>query len=123
MVARWGWAEGPAYFPAGRYLVWSDIPNDRMLRYDEVGETVGPFRAPAGYTNPVFSVSGNRGACDATAQTDTVPTVSPDAGVVYTWDGSQYHYNWSTKGLKAGEYRLYATLADGTMPYVDICLS
>ena len=29
------WAEGPAYFPAGRYLVWSDIPNDRMLRYDE----------------------------------------------------------------------------------------
>jgi gluconolactonase len=25
------WAEGPAYFPAGRYLVWSDIPNDRML--------------------------------------------------------------------------------------------
>ncbi|MCD6034027.1 MAG: gluconolactonase [Thermomicrobiales bacterium] len=26
------WAEGPAYFPAGRYLVWSDIPNDRMLR-------------------------------------------------------------------------------------------
>ena len=29
------WAEGPAYFPAHRALVWSDIPNDRMLRYDE----------------------------------------------------------------------------------------
>ena len=29
------WAEGPAYFPAGRYLVWRDIPNDRMLRWDE----------------------------------------------------------------------------------------
>ena len=29
------WAEGPAYFAAGRYLVWSDIPNNRMLRYDE----------------------------------------------------------------------------------------
>jgi gluconolactonase len=27
------WAEGPAYFAAGRYLVWSDIPNDRMLRW------------------------------------------------------------------------------------------
>ena len=26
------WAEGPACFPAGRYLVWSDIPNDRMMR-------------------------------------------------------------------------------------------
>ena len=34
------WAEGPAWFPAGRYLVWSDIPNDRMLRWDELsGET------------------------------------------------------------------------------------
>src|SRR3954453_405080 len=45
------WAEGPAYFPAGRYLVWSDIPNDRMLRYDEAADRVGLFRAPAGYTN------------------------------------------------------------------------
>ena len=45
------WAEGPAYFPAHRALVWSDIPNDRMLRYDEATETVGVFRQPAGYTN------------------------------------------------------------------------
>jgi gluconolactonase len=45
------WAEGPAYFAAGRYLVWSDIPNDRMLRWDETSATVGVFRAPAGYTN------------------------------------------------------------------------
>ncbi len=45
------WAEGPAYFPAGRYLVWSDIPNDRMLRYDDATGTVGVFRHPAGYTN------------------------------------------------------------------------
>ena len=45
------WAEGPAYFPAGRYLVWSDIPNDRMLRYDEATGNVGVFRSPAGYTN------------------------------------------------------------------------
>src|SRR5215467_6400470 len=45
------WAEGPAYFPAGRYLIWSDIPNNRMLRYDETTGTVGVFRQPAGYTN------------------------------------------------------------------------
>jgi gluconolactonase len=45
------WAEGPAWFPAGRYLVWSDIPNDRMLRWDEPTGTVGPFRQPAGYSN------------------------------------------------------------------------
>jgi gluconolactonase len=45
------WAEGPAYFPAHRALVWSDIPNDRMLRYDEATGDVGVFRSPAGYTN------------------------------------------------------------------------
>ena len=41
------WAEGPAYFPAGRYLVWSDIPNDRLMRYDECDGSVSVFRHPA----------------------------------------------------------------------------
>jgi gluconolactonase len=45
------WAEGPAYFPAGRYLMWSDIPNDRMLRWDEMTGAVGVFRQPSGYAN------------------------------------------------------------------------
>jgi gluconolactonase len=45
------WAEGPAYVPAGRYLVWSDIPNDRMLRYDECDGHVSVFRQPANNTN------------------------------------------------------------------------
>ena len=45
------WAEGPAWFPAMRSLVWSDIPNDRMLRWDETTGDVGVFRSPAGYTN------------------------------------------------------------------------
>jgi gluconolactonase len=45
------WAEGPVYFPAGRYVVWSDIPNDRMLRWDETTGAVGVFRQPAGFSN------------------------------------------------------------------------
>ncbi|PVE20193.1 gluconolactonase, partial [Microvirga sp. KLBC 81] len=45
------WAEGPAYFPAGRYLVWSDVPNDRMMRYDETSNAVSVFRTPSGYSN------------------------------------------------------------------------
>jgi len=43
--------EGPAYFPAGRYLVWSDIPNDRLLRWDEITGAVGVFRHNSGYAN------------------------------------------------------------------------
>ncbi|MFJ8072674.1 SMP-30/gluconolactonase/LRE family protein [Streptomyces sp. NPDC096176] len=45
------WAEGPVYLPAWRQLIWSDIPNDRMLRWDEATGTVGLFRAPAGHSN------------------------------------------------------------------------
>ena len=45
------WTEGPVYFPAHRSLLWSDIPNDRMLRYDEASGQVGVFRQPANYTN------------------------------------------------------------------------
>jgi gluconolactonase len=41
------WAEGPAYLPAGKYLVWSDIPNNRVLRYDETSGAVSVFIAPA----------------------------------------------------------------------------
>ena len=45
------WAEGPVYVPAGRYVVWSDIPNERMLRWDEMTGNVGLFRSPSGFSN------------------------------------------------------------------------
>ncbi|MGD1218423.1 SMP-30/gluconolactonase/LRE family protein [Streptomyces krungchingensis] len=45
------WAEGPVYLPAWRQLIWSDIPNDRMLRWDEQTGTIGTFRSPAGHSN------------------------------------------------------------------------
>jgi hypothetical protein len=74
-------------------------------------------------TDPTFTRSGNLGGCDNNATNETTDAVTPDGGVTYTWDGSQYHYNWSTKTLTAGEYRIYANLADGTKQYVDICLA
>lgn len=45
------WCEGPAYFAAGRYLLWSDIPNDRILRYDENDGHVSVFRQPSAFSN------------------------------------------------------------------------
>ena len=41
------WTEGPAYFAAGRYLIWSDIPNDRVMRWDEMNGHVAPLMQPA----------------------------------------------------------------------------
>ncbi|WP_127902416.1 SMP-30/gluconolactonase/LRE family protein [Solirhodobacter olei] len=45
------WSEGPAWFAAGRYLVWSDIPNNRMLRWDETDGSVSTFRSPSNHSN------------------------------------------------------------------------
>lgn len=45
------WSEGPAWFAAGRYLVWSDIPNNRMLRFDEGDGHVSTFRQPSNNSN------------------------------------------------------------------------
>ena len=45
------WSEGPAWFAAGRYLLWSDIPNNRILRWDETDGSVSVFREPANNTN------------------------------------------------------------------------
>ncbi|MFT4220910.1 MAG: SMP-30/gluconolactonase/LRE family protein [Microbacterium sp.] len=45
------WLEGPAYSPQGRFLLFSDIPNDRVLRYDELSGSVDTWASPAGFTN------------------------------------------------------------------------
>ena len=45
------WCEGPVYFRDLRCLIWSDIPNNRLLRWDEETGAVSVFRQPANYAN------------------------------------------------------------------------
>jgi gluconolactonase len=45
------WAEGPVYFADMRSLVWSDLPSNRMLRWDEETGQVSTFRAPSNFAN------------------------------------------------------------------------
>jgi gluconolactonase len=45
------WAEGPVYVPAGRYVLWSDIPNDRIMRWDESSGHISVFRSPSQNAN------------------------------------------------------------------------
>jgi gluconolactonase len=45
------WAEGPVYFRDGGYLLWSDIPNNRMMRWLEEDGHVSTFRAPSNCSN------------------------------------------------------------------------
>jgi gluconolactonase len=45
------WAEGPVWFGDGRFLLWSDIPNNRIMRWDEETGAVGVFRKPSNNSN------------------------------------------------------------------------
>jgi gluconolactonase len=45
------WAEGPVYFRDGGYLLWSDIPNNRMMRWLEEDGHLSVFRAHSNYSN------------------------------------------------------------------------
>ncbi len=49
------WAEGPAYFPEGGYLLFSDIPNNRIMKFDEKTGQTSVFR------NPPIMPTGMRG--------------------------------------------------------------
>ena len=45
------WAEGPVYFPDGGYLLVSDIPNNRIMKYSEKDSSFTVFRSPSNFAN------------------------------------------------------------------------
>jgi gluconolactonase len=47
----YSWAEGPVYFADARCLYWSDIPNNRIMRWDEETGATSVFRKPSNYAN------------------------------------------------------------------------
>jgi len=58
------WAEGPAWNGQGRYLLWSDIPNNRQMRWMEEDGHVSVFRDPSGYSNGnTFDYEGRQVSC------------------------------------------------------------
>ena len=59
------WSEGPAWSSQGRYLVWSDIPNNRQLRWLEDDGRVTVFRAPSNNSNGnAFDFQGRQISCE-----------------------------------------------------------
>ena len=60
------WAEGPAWNGVGRYLLWSDIPNNEQLRWlEEDGHVSRQFRYPSGNSNGnTFDFQGRQIACE-----------------------------------------------------------
>ncbi|MBN9085855.1 MAG: SMP-30/gluconolactonase/LRE family protein [Reyranella sp.] len=59
------WAEGPAWNSVGRYLIWSDIPNNRQLRWIEDDGHVSVFRSPSNNSNGnTFDFQGRQLSCE-----------------------------------------------------------
>ena len=59
------WSEGPAWNAQGRYLVWSDIPNNRQLRWLEDNGHVSVFRVPSNNSNGnSFDFQGRQLSCE-----------------------------------------------------------
>ena len=59
------WSEGPAWNSQGRYLVWSDIPNNRQLRWLEDDGRVSVFRMPSNNSNGnTFDFQGRQLSCE-----------------------------------------------------------
>lgn len=80
------WAEGPAYLAAGRYLIWSDIPNDRIMRWDEMNGEVAVFeqhcRNHNGHTVDLqgrLIACEHRGRCVSRYEFDGTKTILADS--------------------------------------------
>ncbi len=77
LYSNWRWADGPLYLPAWRQLVWSDIPNDRLLRWDEATGAIGVFRSPAGHINGnTVDRQGRMISCEQGNRRVTVPSTT-----------------------------------------------
>jgi gluconolactonase len=63
------WAEGPAWNSVGRYLLWSDIPNNRQMRWLEDDGHVSVFRSPTNNSNGnTFDFEGRQVSCEHLAR-------------------------------------------------------
>ncbi len=129
------WAEGPAWNGVGKYLVWSDIPNDVQLRWLEDDGHVSVMRHPAGNSNGnTFDREGRQISCEhgnrrvvryehdgqITVLADRVdgkrlnapndPVVHPDGGIWFTDPGygslSDYEGHKGTLEIKEAVYRI-----------------
>ncbi len=135
------WAEGPAWNGVGRYMVYSDIPNNRQMRFiEDEGGKVTEFRTHVGYSNGnTFDYEGRQISCEhgtrsvrryeyngkktiladkyngkpLNAPNDVI--VAPDGGIWFTDPGygalMEYEGNKGTLELKEAVYRIDAKTA------------
>ena len=104
------WLEGPTWFAAGRYLIFSDIPNNRMMRFDEAGGTVCEFRKPSNNSNG-NTVDGQGRLVSCEHLTRRVTRTNHDGSVTVIAD--------AYKGKRLNSPNDVAVRSDGTVWFTD----
>jgi gluconolactonase len=104
------WAEGPVYFRDGGYLLWSDIPNNRIMRWLEDDGHVSVFRASSNYSN---GNTRDREGRLITCEHDTrrVTRTEPDGTITVLLD--------SLQGKKLNAPNDVVVAADGAIWFTD----
>jgi gluconolactonase len=104
------WAEGPAWSSQGRFLLWSDIPNDRQLRWLEDDGHVSVFRSPSNNSNGnTFDFQGRQLSCEHLTR----------RVVRYEHDGSVTIIAESFEGKRLNSPNDVAVHRDGTIWFTD----
>jgi len=104
------WAEGPVYFRDGGFLVWSDIPNNRMMRWLEEDGHVSVFRTPSNYTNGnTRDREGRLISCEHDAR--RVTRTEPDGTITVLLD--------SYEGKKLNAANDVVVASDGAIWFTD----
>ena len=106
------WAEGPVWFQDDRFLVWSDIPNNRMLRWvpDALGGSVSVFRTDSNYSNGnTRDREGRLVSCEHGAR--RVTRTEPDGSITVIAD--------SYKGKRLNSPNDVVVKSDGTIWFTD----
>ena len=131
------WAEGPAWHATGRFLVWSDIPNDECLRVNEEDMHVHRrFRSPAGFSNGnTFDREGRQIAFRhfhrdvvryerdgkqtvLAARGPDGPFNAPNDGVVHPEDGAVWFTDPGYGGLMDHEGQRVPEAANSPRPFI-----
>jgi gluconolactonase len=104
------WSEGPAWCSQGRYLVWSDIPTNRQLRYLDDDGRVTVFRSPSNNSNGnTFDFQGRQLSCEHAAR----------RVVRYEHDGSISVIADSYEGKRLNSPNDVAVHQDGSVWFTD----
>jgi gluconolactonase len=104
------WSEGPAWCSQGKYLVWSDIPNNRQLRWLDDDGRVTVFRSPSNNSNGnTFDFQGRQVSCEHTGRRI----------VRYEHDGSITAVADSYMGMRLNSPNDLAPHPDGSYWFTD----